>query len=133
MNKIILIGNLTREPENGTSASGVEYTRFTVAVNKVNANGEKTADFFNCTAFRSLGENVMRFCHKGNKVAVVGSLTIDEYTDSDNARRQRISIVCQDVEFLTPKTVKTDSSEAYEKNPTRQAKLEDIDDSDIPF
>ena len=71
MNKIFLIGNLTRDPELSETNSGIAVCRFNVAVNRRWAgDGEQQTDFFNVTAWRGLAETVARFCKKGNKVAV---------------------------------------------------------------
>ena len=73
MNKIILIGRLTRDLEPKNAKSGMLYVNFTLAVNrKVKKGEEKKADFFNCTAFNYTAENMIKFLHKGSQVAVEG-------------------------------------------------------------
>ena len=75
MNKVFLIGNLTRDPELTETSSGVAICRFSIAVNRnYTTGGERQTDFFNCTAWRGLGENVAKYAKKGNKVAVNGSI-----------------------------------------------------------
>ncbi len=76
MNKIFLIGNLTRDPELSETANGIKHCRFSIAVNRnySGADGERKTDYFNCTAWRGLGETVARYAKKGNKVAVCGSV-----------------------------------------------------------
>ena len=77
MNKIFLIGNLTRDPELSETQSGISMCRFSVAVNRRRTgDGEQQTDFFNVTTWRGLAENVARFCKKGNKIAVTGSIQI---------------------------------------------------------
>lgn len=105
MNKVFLIGNLTRDPELSETANGISLCRFSIAVNRNynNAEGERKTDFFNCIAWRGLGENVARYAKKGNKVAVTGSIELRNYEDSEGVKRTSIDIVAQEVEFLTPK------------------------------
>ena len=80
MNKVFLIGNLTRDPELSETNSGIAVCRFSVAVNRRRASGEEPqTDFFNVTAWRGLAETVARYCKKGNKVAVSGTIQIRQY------------------------------------------------------
>ena len=110
MNKVFLIGNLTRDPELTETSSGVAICRFAIAVNRnYTSGGERQTDFFNCTAWRGLGENVARYAKKGNKVAVVGSVELRNYEDSQGVRRTAVDINCNDVEFLTPRAQSGDS------------------------
>ena len=135
MNKIFLIGNLTRDPELSETNSGVAVCRFGIAVNRrrSSADGEPQVDFFNVTAWRGLADNVSRFCKKGNKVAVSGSIQIRQYEDRDGQKRTSVDVNADEVEFLTPKNAERDESDyvpAAKKKPT----LEEFDDdSDIPF
>lgn len=105
MNKVYLIGNLTRDPELTETAGGIKICRFGIAVTRsyTAADGEKKTDFFNCVAWRQLAETVARFTHKGNKIAVVGSIEMRTYEDSQGIKRTGVDIVATDVEFLTPK------------------------------
>ena len=81
MNKVFLIGNLTRDPELTETTSGVSICRFAIAVNRnySGSDGERKTDFFNCTAWRGLGETVARYAKKGKKVAVSGSIELRNY------------------------------------------------------
>ena len=105
MNKVFLIGNLTRDPELTETSSGVSVCRFSIAVRRdyKNADGEYGTDFFNCQAWRNLAENVARYAHKGNKVAVSGSVEIRNYENNDGEKRTATEIQVREVEFLTPK------------------------------
>lgn len=127
MNKVILSGNLTRDPELTETSSGVSVCRFSIAVNR-RVEGEQKADFYNITAWRGLAETISRYLRKGNKLLVIGNIELGEYEDRDGNKRTSINIVAQDVEFLTPKSQQTEDS--TKKKPTLQ--LFD-DDSDIPF
>ena len=137
MNKVFLIGNLTRDPELTETASGVALCRFSIAVNRNygSADGERKTDFFNVVAWRGLGETVARFAKKGNKVAVSGSIELRNYEDSQGIKRTGVDIVAQDVEFLTPRG----NGDGFAEVPSsaeggKRASLQAFDDDgDIPF
>lgn len=83
MNKVFLIGNLTRDPELTETSAGMQVCRFTIAVNRnYTQGGERQTDFFNVTAWRGTAENVARYCQKGSKVAVSGSVELRSYENS---------------------------------------------------
>ena len=130
MNKIFLIGNLTREPELTETTAGVKICRFSIAVNRdyKQADGERKTDFFNVMAWRGLAEIVNRFARKGHKVAVTGSVEIREYQDGKGINRRAFDVIAQDVEFLTPKTLTDTDGEQQ-----RFDENGDFTDNDIPF
>ncbi len=144
MNKVFLIGNLTRDPELSETQSGVSVCRFGIAVNRRSgsADGERKADFYNVTAWRGLGETVARYAKKGNKVAVSGSIQLRNYEDNQGVKRTAVDIIVQDVESLTPKSASGDSFDDAAPAPARSSAaparkkpvLQPLDDdSDIPF
>lgn len=112
MNKLTIIGNLTRDPElrsvNGRDGT-VSVCDFTVAVNRrqtsqQKANGQQQeADFFRVTAWRGLGENAAKYLAKGRKVAVVGSVSVSTYTGNDGVTRASLEVNADDIEFLSPR------------------------------
>jgi single-strand DNA-binding protein len=107
MNKLFLIGNLTRDPELRTTQSGISVCSFTVAVNRRRSNnaeaGQPEADFFRVTAWRQLGEICAKYLAKGRKVCVVGSVSVSTYTGNDGQTRASLEVQADDVEFLSPK------------------------------
>ena len=115
MNKVFLIGNLTRDPELSETNSGIPVCRFAIAVNRrfSSQNGEQQTDFFNVTAWRNLAETVARYTRKGNKVAVLGSIQIRNVEDNSGQRRTYVDVVADDVEFLTPKGSSSNSGDDY--------------------
>lgn len=140
MNKVFLIGNLTRDPELTTTPSGVSVCRFAIAVNRnyTSADGERQTDFFNVTAWRGLGERVAQYQKKGSKVAVTGSIQIRNYEDNQGVRRTAVDIIAEDVEFLSPKNNNEDGSQESYSAPASSGKKKPVlqafeDDSDIPF
>lgn len=129
MNKAFFIGNLTRDPELSETNSGISVCRISIAVNRRRTgDGEPQTDFFNVTAWRGLADNVAKYCKKGNKIAVTGSIQIRQYEANDGTKRTAVDVVAEDVEFLTPKP--QDNEVAPKKKPA----LEQVaDDWDCPF
>ena len=134
MNKVILTGNLTRDPELTETTSGVSICRFAIAVNRnySGSDGERKTDFFNCTAWRGLGETISRYAKKGKKIAVVGSVEMRNYEDRDGNKRTAVDINVQEAEFLSPRDTDDDEREAKPTRPSSKLQSFD-DDSDIPF
>lgn len=137
MEKVFLIGNLTRDPELKETPSGVSVCRFSVAVNR-GYGDDQTTDFFNVTAWRGLAENIARFCKKGSKVGVSGDLQLRRYEGNDGVERLSVDVVAQEIEFLTPKEKKQDefygAPAPRGQEPKKKPQLEVFDDDgDIPF
>lgn len=128
MNKVILIGNLTKDPELSETTNGVAVCRFAIAVSRdySDVNGNRETDFFNIITWRGKAETCGKYLKKGNKVAVVGSLQTRSYEDKDGIKRTVTEIVASEVEFLTQKQ----SEEAV--SVTRR-EMEQIDDNQLPF
>lgn len=105
MNKLVLIGNLTKDPELSETPSGISVTKFTIAVSRrfPNADGERDTDFINCVAWRNQAENLTKYCHKGDKVAVIGALQTRSFETSDGTKRYATEVVADDIEFLNTK------------------------------
>ena len=137
MNKVILIGNLTRDPELTETPSGVAVCRFAIAVSRdyANADGTRETEFFTITVWRGRAENCGKYLKKGNKVAVIGSLQNRSYEDKDGIKRNVNDIVANEVEFLTPKSAQADFDEEPVVTATRRERpqLEAIDDNQLPF
>lgn len=127
MNKIILIGNLTRDPEVTTTPSDVTVAKFSVAVARKfkNKDGEKEVDYINVVAWRALAENCGRYLEKGKKVAVEGSLQIRSYDDKEGNKRYVTEVIASDVEFLTPK--------AQTPQTINEPEFSEVDDDELPF
>jgi len=105
MNKVILIGRLARDPEMRTTMSGMNVTRFTIAVTRTyqDQNGERGADFINCVAWRKQAENIAKYCTKGTQVAVDGRIQTGSYDAQDGSKRYTTDIICDNVTFLGSK------------------------------
>lgn len=129
MNQVNLIGNLTKDPELTETSGGVKVCRFAIAVNRnyKDSNGERKTDYFNCVAWRGLGDTVAKYTKKGNKIRVTGSIETRTYEDSQGVKRTGVDIVAQDVEFLTAKSSAEDDAASKKLQPVND------DDADIPF
>ena len=124
MNKIILIGNLTKDPELSQTNNGIAYCKMSIAVNRdfTNANGERQADFFNIMTWRGLAENCKKYLSKGKKIAVSGRVETRTY-EQDGVKKYMTEVIADDIEFLSPKSA--------EQAETPQADI--VDDDDLPF
>ena len=136
MNKVILVGNLTKDVEYQTTVSGISICRFTIAVNRKfkNESGEYDSDFINCVAWRNTADFISKYAHKGNKVGVVGSLQTRSYDAQDGTKRYVTEVIADDVELYTPKSENANKpqTEASVKQEVFQ-KFEPIDDDNLPF
>lgn len=105
MNKIVLIGNLTHDPETRSTPNGVTVCTFTIAVNRrfASQGGDKQTDFFRINAWRQLGDVCSRYLAKGRKVAVIGELQARTYEAKDGTTRLSLDVSADEVEFLTPR------------------------------
>jgi single-strand DNA-binding protein len=135
MNKVILVGNLTKDPELSETPNGIAVCRFAIAVSRdfANADGTRETDFFNITVWRGRAENCVKYLKKGNKVAVVGSLQNRSYEDKDGVKRYVTDIVASEVEFLTPKGAGADDDTPPVVVKRERPQLEAIDDNQLPF
>ncbi len=102
MNKVILIGRLTRDPEVRTTASQVNVATFTVAVDRryKNAAGERQADFISCVAWRAQADLLGRYFKKGHRIGIVGNIQTRNYEDKDGKRVYVTEVVVDEIEFL---------------------------------
>lgn len=134
MNKVILIGNLTKDPELATTSSGISVCKFSVAVNRpfLNANNERVADFFNIVTWRGLAESCSKYLTKGAKVSICGSLQTRTYDDRDGHKRTLTEIQAEDVEFLCAK--KEEIKPQKQPVQTKITELKAIEnDDEFPF
>ena len=140
MNKVILIGNLTRDPELSTTNGGVSVCRFSLAVTRrfANSEGEREADFINIVVWRNQAENCAKFLKKGSKCAVVGRIQTSSYEKPEGAKRYTTDIVADEVEFITSGARTGDGDGMVPSEPKREtvkqtAELEEIEDDSLPF
>lgn len=106
MNKLTIIGNLTRDPEMRQTAAGQNVCTFTLAVNRRGKNKD-AADFFRVSAWNQLGEICYQYLAKGRKAAVVGMVSASAWQGQDGNAYAGLEVLAQDVEFLSPKGEQT--------------------------
>lgn len=106
LNRIVIIGRLTRDPEMRQTPSGTAVCTFTLAVDRSfkSANGERETDFIPVVAWRQLGENCAQYLAKGKLAAVDGRLQLRRYEDKDESKRTAAEVVADNVRFLSPKS-----------------------------
>ncbi|EEO1204431.1 single-stranded DNA-binding protein [Listeria monocytogenes] len=159
MNRVVLVGRLTKDPELRYTPAGVAVTTFTLAVNRTftNQQGEREADFINCVVWRKPAENVANFLKKGSMAGVDGRVQTRNYEGNDGKRVYVTEIVAESVQFLEPKqnavegsTPNNNQNEANYSNNNKngsyrasssqnsdsfanEGKPIDISDDDLPF
>ena len=150
LNKVILIGNLTADPELKQTPSGISVVTFNIAINrryqsKNATEGQQTADFVSIVAWRQTAEFVSRYFRKGSSICVVGTIQNSTWTDQQNVKHYRTDIVADEVMFVDSRsesgTFGGDDSEGFGNSapsfstPAGNApKFEEIKtDDDLPF
>jgi len=147
VNKLTIIGNLTRDPELRSTSAGIPVCSFTVAVNRRKASNAEAgqqpeADFFRVSAWRQLGELCSRYLAKGRKVCVIGSVTVNTFTGTDGTTRASLEVNADEVEFLSPRGEGNEggnapSSGGYTATPapasSQNSGFVKVDDEELPF
>lgn len=130
MNKAILMGRLTKDPEK-TSLGGISKCSFTVAVERrhTNADGERETDFLPCVAWRGTADFIAKYFRKGMKIALVGSIQTRTYEAQDGSKRYVTEIVVDEAEFVEGKAASTQKQEASPAQQMQEAEEE----NDLPF
>jgi single-strand DNA-binding protein len=146
MNKVMLIGRLTKDPDLRYTQSGTAVANFTLAVNRrYNPNGEQEADFINCVAWQKAAEFVADYFHKGKQMALEGRLQVRSYDGDDGKRRWVTEVVVEQMEFVGSKNdskgnsgngnsgggTHSGSSSSYEGLGLGQEVM--FDDNELPF
>jgi single-strand DNA-binding protein len=132
MNKIMIIGNLTKAPELRSTQDGTPVCGFTVAVNrqKTKNNPEPGADFFNVNAWRGLGENCAKYLDKGRKVAVSGRISLRTW-EKDGKHGASLEVLAEDVEFLSSRTADATTAPAPQIDP--ESGFAVVEPDDLPY
>lgn len=102
MNRTILIGRLTKEPEIRLTPNQVQFCGFTIAVDRKfkDANGQRQADFINCLAWKQTAVFIQKYFHKGNRIGVVGSIQTRSYDDQNGQKRFVTEVIVDEVDFV---------------------------------
>ncbi|MCX5775468.1 MAG: single-stranded DNA-binding protein [Firmicutes bacterium] len=141
INRVVLVGRLTRDPELRRTTSGMSVASFTIAVdNRVKAGGEKSASFIPCTVWSQTADNVAKFTRKGSLVGIDGRLNQRSYDSKEGKKVSIVEVVCDSVQFLEPKGANAPEAESASFPPSEPApetskNLSSIDivDDDLPF
>jgi len=147
MNKVVLIGHLTRDPELRTTSNDIPVASFTLAVNRrfKSQDSDQQADFIDCVAWRSTAEFIAKYFLKGSRIGVVGSIRTQSYEDKNGNRRKGTEVVVDEAEFVTSKAEKSGASAEtppdQQNNTTKADALfgpelsdfEPLDDAELPF
>ena len=139
MNKVILMGRLTRDPEvrytQGEQATAV--ARYTLAVDRRGKNQENSADFIQCVAFGKAGEFAERYLHKGTKIVLTGRIQTGSYTNKEGQRVYTTDIVAEDQEFAESKNAESSGTYSNQPAPAPQQKDNEFmsvdENSELPF
>lgn len=134
MNKVILIGRLTRDPElNFAAGSGTAVTRFSLAVTRPFKKDE--TDFINCVAFGKTGETIAQYLTKGRQLAITGSIRTGSYDTKDGTKRYTTDVVVESFEFIGNNTGNKNNENGQENNfgGNFEEDMTPVDDGDMPF
>lgn len=139
MNKVVLIGRLTKDPELRYTSNNIPVATFTLAVNRnhTNSNGEKEADFINVIAWKNIAESIHKYVGKGRQIAVNGRIQTRTFEDDNGNKRYITEVVSEGIEFLDSK--KENKEEKNISNENKNNLFADfgstieITDKDLPF
>lgn len=133
INKVIIGGRLTADPEVKQTPNGVSVASFSVAVSrKVGKDKEPATDFLNVVAWRGTADFVGKYFHKGSSICVVGSLQVRKWQDKDGGNRYATEIIADEVNFVDGKNEQGNG--AYIPEAYSAPKMEEVDaDEDLPF
>lgn len=115
MNRCVLIGNLTKDPELRSTTNGVSVCSFTLAVSRTfsNQNGERETDFINIVVWRKQAENAAKYLRKGSQAAVAGRIQVRSYDAQDGSKRYITEIVADEVQFLRTSNASAEGGNSY--------------------
>lgn len=132
INRVVLVGRLTKDVELRYTPSGVAVAKFTLAVNRPfnNTSGEKEADFINVTVWRKPAENSANYLKKGSLAGVEGRIQTGSYEGTDGKRVYTTEVMADSVQFLEPK--KSDGAPGSQYKPADEP-IAEISDDDLPF
>jgi len=118
INRVVLVGRLTKDPELKYTQTGIAVTRFTLAVNRAfqSASGEREADFISCVAWRKQAENVANFLKKGSLVGIDGRIQTGSFEGQDGKRVYTTEVVADSTQFLEPKPTHSNAQEGNQSS-----------------
>lgn len=128
MNRLIIVGNVTKDPELRTTPTGKQVCVFSVAVNRRQTSAQRQAgqqpeaDFFRVSAWDQMGENCAKYLQKGKKVGVVGAVSVHAFQNSKGEAAATMEVLAQEVEFLSPRN-----------DVDQQSGMEKVEPVDLPY
>lgn len=134
MNKIILVGRLTKDPEVRSTSAGFNTVNFTVAVNRnfKNKDGNYDADFLPCVAFRNTADFIAKFFKKGNMICLDGRVQVRNYDAQDGTKRYVTEVVVENVEFVGGKNDSSSNTNSAYVDAPAAAEIDNMPEYDIP-
>lgn len=134
INRVVLVGRLTKDPELRRTQNGTAVASFTLAIDNrfKDENGDKTTSFIPCVVWNQQAENCVRFLHKGSLAGVEGRLNQRSYLNKEGKNVQVIEVICDSVQFLEPKK-QEETSPSAEPVETKNTSNIDVPDDDLPF
>ena len=135
MNKSILIGRLTKDPEVKKTSNGVSVCSFTIAVDRrfKNAKGEKETDFINCVGWRQVADVIGAYFHKGSRIGVTGSIQTRSY-DGNNGKVYVTEVVVDEIEFIDKREAQDEEIRPIPPMPKAEPiQATELDDAYLPF
>lgn len=154
MNKVILVGRLTKDPELRRTNNDIPVVQFTVAVNRSyqSKNGEKQADFINCVVWRQQAENFAKYMRKGSLIGIDGQIQTRSFDDNNGVKRYVTEVLCDQIHFLESKSARNGNAGGFsdinqydipetntqtsekQKDPFEDLKSDfDVSNDDLPF
>ena len=142
INRVVLVGRLTRDPELRRTNSGTSVASFTIAVdNRVRSGGERSASFIPCTVWNQAADNMAKFTRKGSLIGVEGRLNQRTYDAKDGRKVNVLEVICDSVQFLEPKgtaegrddTPMFDDMNEDSLDQNKNLSTIDVVDDDLPF
>ena len=118
MNKVELIGRLTKEPELKLTSNQVQFCAFTVAVDRKfkDANGQRQADFISCLAWKNTAVFIQKYFHKGNRIGITGSIQVRSFDNAEGKKCFITEVIAEEVEFVESSTANANSNPAWQNN-----------------
>lgn len=134
MNKIILMGRLTKDPEVRYTTENKAYARISLAVDRrFKKDGQPDADFFNCSAFGKTAEFVEKYLVKGSKIVISGTLQNNNYTDNNGVKHYSDSVIIEELDFAESKAKSTNTEPNYPKDADGFMNVPEGIDEELPF
>ncbi len=131
VNRAVLVGRMTRDPELRRTLQGDAVTSFTLAVNRnfTSRDGQQQADFINCVVWRKSAENVERYCSKGSLVGVEGRIQTRSYENSQGQKKYTVEVICDVVQFMGTRAVNEEQSkkDIYQTDYNENSLLRDLE------